>query len=92
MQVRTITVNAANLTTAGRGIQGTGFPVVNQEPAGNNSMFGPECKVTISQEGRNLSRQQTVREEKDVLGAQGVVGYPAFSVFFSPEPQSMDDT
>ena len=27
MQVRTITVNAANLTTAGSGIQGTGFPV-----------------------------------------------------------------
>lgn len=63
MQVRTITVNASNLTTAGRGIQGTGFPVVNQEPTGNNSMFGPECKVTISQEGRNLSKQQTVCAE-----------------------------
>ncbi len=73
MQVKTITVNAAGMATAGRGIQGTGFPVVNQESAENNSMFGPECKVTISQEGRNLSRQQTVREEKDVLGAQGVV-------------------
>lgn len=74
MQIKTITVNAADLTAAGRGIQGTGLPGINQVQTVHNSMFAPECKVTISQEGRSLSKQQqqTVQAEKDVRSTRSV--------------------
>lgn len=91
MQVRTITVNASNLTTAGRGIQGTGFPVVNQEPAGNNSMFGPECKVTISQEGRNLSKQQTVCAETSTR-SNGSAAAESGQPYRQGEPKGLYDS
>lgn len=67
MQVKTITVNAANLAAAGREIPAAagrkipaaGLPAVNQEQqAGRKNVFGPECEVAISREGRSLSRQQ----------------------------------
>mgnify|MGYP001106362548 CR=1 FL=1 len=58
MQIKAITVNAAGMMPAGAGIQ----EKKNQmRPAGG--MFGPECRVTISQEGRKLSGQQTARSE-----------------------------
>lgn len=65
MQVNTITVNAADLA-AGQGIQGAGLSGIKQVQAESNYMFAPECKVTISQEGRNLSRQQTAQAESNV--------------------------
>ena len=53
MQVKTITVNAAN-TTAMQNGQSNGTPL-----QANNSTFPPQCKVTISKEGKKLSRQLT---------------------------------
>lgn len=53
MQIKAITVNAAGMAAEQR-VQGK---IQQEQPVG--SVFGPECKVTISQEGRNLSRQQT---------------------------------
>ncbi len=63
MQVRAITVNAVDLAS-GRNLPGNR----PQAQPGDNG-FGPQCRVTISQEGRNLSRQQTARTEK---GTQSV--------------------
>ena len=58
MQIKGLTVNAAGMMPAGAGIQ----EKKNQmRPAGG--MFGPECRVTISREGRKLSGQQTARSE-----------------------------
>ena len=58
MQIKAITVNAAGMMPAGTGIQ----EKKNQmRPEGG--MFGPECRVTISREGRKLSGQQTARSE-----------------------------
>ncbi|MDE7353630.1 MAG: hypothetical protein K2O06_11350 [Acetatifactor sp.] len=59
MQIRAITVNAAGMMAAEKGIQGNAFPGVNQAQIKSNNMFGPECRVTISQEGRKRGRQQT---------------------------------
>lgn len=63
MQIKTITVNAAGLSATGRGIQGTGLLGMNQVQTEINNMFAPECKVTISEEGRKRSRQQTAYTE-----------------------------
>lgn len=65
MQVKGIAVNAAHMT-AGWTMHAGG---VNQVQDREN-MFGAECKVTISQEGRELSRQQTGREEKSAQQAK----------------------
>lgn len=70
MQVKAITVNAAGLTAAGQGIQGNGLLGTNQSQAENSNTFGPECKVMISREGKNLSRHQTAQAETNVRGAQ----------------------
>ena len=91
MQVKTITVNATGMATAGRGIQGTGFPVVNQESAENNSMFGPECKVTISQEGRNLSKQQTVCAETSTR-SNGSAAAESGQTYRQGEPKGLYDS
>ena len=53
MQIRAITVNAIN-TTAAQNVQRNGSPTQT-----GNSMFAPQCRVTISKEGKRLSRQQT---------------------------------
>ena len=67
MQVKAITVNATGMVP-GWGIQGN-MPQAQPEKNG----FGPECKVSISQEGKDLSRQQTERQaEKSAQGTQNV--------------------
>ncbi len=73
MQVKAITVNAAGLA-AERGIQRNGVSGVNQVKTETSNMFGPECRVTISQKGRSLSRQQTVQAETDAGNSQSVRG------------------
>lgn len=70
MQVKTITVNTAGLAAAGRGIQGTGLLGMNQVQTEANNMLVPECKVTISEEGRKLSRQQTAYTETSAQSTQ----------------------
>lgn len=74
MQIRSIAVNAAGLAQE-RGIQGN-MPQVQPEKNG----FGPECRVTISREGKALSHQQTAQQaEKRAQGthadgpAEGIV-------------------
>lgn len=70
MQVKTITVNAAGLAAARRGMPGTGLLGVNQQQTEANSMPVPECKVTISEEGRKRSRQQTAYTETSAQSMQ----------------------
>lgn len=59
MQVKPITVNAAEMMVERQSILGNGLQVQTEI----NNMLAPECKVTISQEGRSLSRQQTAYTE-----------------------------
>ncbi len=59
MQVKAVALNAANMA-AGWNRQGNG----NQVQPGD-SIFGAECKVTISRKGRELGRQQAEEKEKD---------------------------
>ncbi len=68
MRITAITVNAAGMA-AERGIQGTGSTGTN--PMQPENAFGAECKVTISQEGKELSslQQRAVRTE---MSAQSV--------------------
>lgn len=67
MQITSITVNAAGLAQE-RGIQGN-MPQVQPEKNG----FGPECRVTISREGKALSHQQTAQQaEKRAQGTQNM--------------------
>lgn len=76
MQIKAITVNAAGTMAAERGIQGNGASGVDQVKAENGNVFGPEYKVTISREGKNLSRRQagaetqSVKEERMLLRRQ----------------------
>lgn len=70
MQVKTITVSAAGLASAGQGFQGAGLSDIKQVQAQSNNMFAPECRVTISQEGRNLSRKQIAQAETDLQSAR----------------------
>lgn len=58
MQIKGISANDPGMTV-GRNIQGSR----NQARPGNN-LFGPQCRVTISREGRRLSRQQAARTEQ----------------------------
>lgn len=62
MKVEAITVNAAEMMAERQSIPGNGLQV----QAESNHMFAPECKVTISREGRNLSRQWMVQAESNV--------------------------
>lgn len=74
MEIRAITVNATG-TAAERGIQGIGLPSTNRAETENRSVFGPECRVTISQEGKNLSRRQeahTLQAEASAQDTQAV--------------------
>lgn len=68
MQVKPITVNAAEMMVERQSILGNGLPV----PTESNHMFAPECKVTISQEGRNLSIQQMAQAESNVKNTKSV--------------------
>lgn len=53
MQIKPITVNAVN-TTVAQNVQRNGAPAQVY-----NNIFTPQCKVTISKEGKKLSRQQS---------------------------------
>lgn len=65
MQIGAVTVNASGMA-AGTGIQGKS-PLGTDGAQTGKSGFGPECRVTISKEGRNRSRQQQeVQAEKSV--------------------------
>lgn len=63
MQVKAITVNGTNMMPAGRNVQKKGHPTEQE-----SKMFGPEYRVTISKEGKNLSRQQGTQAEKETGG------------------------
>ncbi len=74
MEIRAITVNAADTAAAGRGVQGFGPLNVNQEQAEGRDIFGAECRVTISRKGKELSRQQAEQAETDTRSAQSLRG------------------
>lgn len=65
MQIKAITVNAGN-TTVGQNFQGNSTLV-----QADNNLFTPQCKVTISKEGKRLSRQQT-EQPKESAGDAAV--------------------
>ena len=65
MQIKGIGVNTAGMMTAERGTQENRNSVQLKD-----KMFAPGYKVTISKEGRNLSKQQTVQKETGVQSAQ----------------------
>ena len=67
MQIKAITVNVAGTMAAGPGIRERGDQVRSE-----GSLFGPECRVTISQEGRNLSGLQTAQSEAGVRNDESV--------------------
>lgn len=67
MQIKAITVNAAGTMAAGPDIREKGDQVC---PEG--CLFGPECRVTISQEGRNLSGLRTAQSEAGVRNDESV--------------------
>lgn len=69
MEIRAITVNAADLA-AECGIQGMGLPGASRVEAEDRSAFGPECRVTLSREGKNLSRRQEEQAEQTGTGGQ----------------------
>lgn len=58
MQIKAVTVNANN-TTAVKSIQRN-----NTVAQANNNMFAPQCKVTISKEGKKLSSQQAQKPQR----------------------------
>lgn len=76
MQIKAVTVNAADTMAAERGIRRNGILNVNQAKAESGNVFGPEYKVAISREGKSLSRRQagaeaqSVKEERMLLRQQ----------------------
>lgn len=70
MQIRSITVNATGMV-AEKGLQGNISSGTNHVQAEKN-MFGAECRVTISREGKKLSRQQAAQTEKATPNTQSV--------------------
>ena len=71
MQVSSITVNAVGVAP-GRNIQGSGLQAAGSAHAEKN-LFGAECKVTISREGRGLSRQLAAQKtQKGVQSAESL--------------------
>lgn len=69
MEIRAITVNAAGMA-AEQGIQGIGSPGFGRVETEDRDAFGPECRVTISQEGKDLSRRQAEQATRTETGAQ----------------------
>lgn len=72
MQIKAITVNAAGMTAAGRGLPGNNLAAANQAQAGNGKGVGPECRVTLSREGKDLSRRQAAQAETNARDTQSV--------------------
>ncbi len=64
MQIKGVRVSTAGMIPVVRGIENRG------EIQLENDMFGPECRVTISEAGRKLSEQQAAQKEKNVRDAQ----------------------
>ena len=64
MQIKGVGVSTAGMIPVVRGIENRG------EIQLENDMFGPECRVTISEAGRKLSEQQAAQKEKNVCDAQ----------------------
>lgn len=67
MQIKGLTVNAAGIMPAGVAM----WEKKNQMQS-EGGMFGPECRVTISREGRNLSGRQMAQSETGTQNAQSV--------------------
>lgn len=67
MQVKSVTLNVADIMAAVRDAQDNREQV---QPIG--SPFGANCRITISREGRDLSRQQAAQNSQDTAGAKGV--------------------
>lgn len=72
VQIDAITVNAAGINAVGapavQGFRGNG-----DQAQAEGDMFGPVCRVTISKEGKALSRQQTTRGKDDAGNAQAAM-------------------
>ncbi len=66
MLIKGIGVNPADMMPAVE----QGIPENAEQVQPEENMFGPEYEVTISEEGRNLSRQQAAQPGADVQGAQ----------------------
>lgn len=67
MQVKSVTLNVADIMAAVRDAQDNREQV---QPI--SSPFGANCRLTISREGRDLSRQQAAQSSQDTAGAKGV--------------------
>lgn len=66
MQIKSITVDAVSLASA-QAIRKNGDPIQLE-----SNLFGPSCLVTISREGKNLSRQQAIQNGQDTEGVKDV--------------------
>ena len=64
MQIKGVNANTVSVMPAARDVRENGVQIRLED-----NMFGPECKVTISEEGRNLSEQQTAQEKTGVRDA-----------------------
>lgn len=74
MRVNSITINAAGMAPE-RNIQGSRLQTAGsgKQAHAEKNLFGAECKVTISQEGRGLSLQQADRKaQKGVQSAESL--------------------
>lgn len=74
MQVNSITVNAAGMAPE-RNVRGSRLQTAGsgRQAHAEKNLFGAECKVTISREGRGLSLQQAARKaQKGVQSAESV--------------------
>lgn len=67
MQVKSVTFNVADIMAAVRDAQDNREQV---QPMG--SPFGANCRLTISREGRDLSRQQAAQCSQDIADVKGV--------------------
>lgn len=64
MKINGIAVNAAGMTAAG-GVRENRNQILSER-----GMFGPECRVTISRQGRDLSGRQMDRDKTGVRNTQ----------------------
>lgn len=74
MQVNSITVNAAGMAPE-RNVQGRRLQTAGsgRQAHAEKNLFGAECKVTLSREGRDLSLQQAARKvPKGVQSAESL--------------------
>lgn len=72
MQIEMITVNAAGINAVGTPAA-QGFRENGDQARAEGDMFGPACRVNISEEGKALSRQQTTRVKENAGNAQAAM-------------------